>query len=31
LAIIPGGFEDATLYAHGKHRTSMSNRKGLVK
>ena len=31
LAIIPGGFEDATLYARGKHRTAMSNRKGLVK
>lgn len=31
LAIIPGGFEDATLHAFGKHRTMMTPRKGLIK
>ena len=31
LAIIPGGFEDATLMVYGKDRTMMSPRKGLVK
>lgn len=31
LAIIPGGFEDATLFVYGKDRTYMSQRKGLVK
>ena len=31
LAIIPGGFEDATLHAYGKDRTMLSQRKGLVK
>ena len=31
LAIIPGGFEDATLYERGRHRTAMKGRKGLVK
>ncbi|KAL1508050.1 hypothetical protein AB1Y20_007646 [Prymnesium parvum] len=31
IAIIPGGFQDATLFAHGKERTAMSERKGLIK
>jgi len=31
IAIIPGGFQDATLYSHGKDRTAMSSRKGLFK
>jgi len=31
LAIIPGGFEDATLMHHGKERTFIKHRKGLVK
>jgi len=31
LAIIPGGFEDATLYCRGKHRTAMKARKGIIK
>lgn len=31
LAIIPGGFEDATLHEYGKNRTCMKPRKGLVK
>lgn len=31
LAIIPGGFEDATLHAYGKDRTMMAPRKGLIK
>ena len=31
LAIIPGGFEDATLHEYGKDRTMMSPRKGLIK
>lgn len=31
VAIIPGGFEDATLYAYGTHRVAMRKRKGLVK
>ena len=30
-AIIPGGFEEATLYEHGKHRVAIRRRKGLVK
>jgi len=31
LAIIPGGFEDATLHTRGKERTMMRPRKGLIK
>jgi len=31
LAIIPGGFEDATLMVFGKDRTMLSQRKGLIK
>lgn len=31
LAIIPGGFESATLTAYGKHREMLMPRKGLVK
>lgn len=31
LAIIPGGFEDATLTCFDKHRTMLSPRKGLIK
>ena len=31
IAIIPGGFEDATLHSFGKERTMMSNRKGTIK
>ena len=31
MAIIPGGFEDATIYAYGAHRTAMRSRKGLIK
>ena len=31
LAIIPGGFEDATLHEYGKERTCMKPRKGLIK
>jgi len=31
IGIIPGGFEDATLMKHGKDRTFMSKRKGLIK
>ena len=31
VAIIPGGFEDATLFEHGKHRVAMKKRKGLIK
>ena len=31
VAIIPGGFEEATLFEHGVHRVAMSKRKGLIK
>jgi 2-acylglycerol O-acyltransferase 2 len=31
LAIIPGGFEDATIHQMGKHRTAMKKRKGIIK
>ena len=31
LAIIPGGFEDSTIYKWGAERTCLSERKGLVK
>ena len=31
LAIIPGGFEDATIHCYGRDRTFLKNRKGLVK
>ena len=31
IAIIPGGFEDATLMKYGKDRTYMNERKGLIK
>jgi len=31
LAIIPGGFEDATLFCQGKDRTFLATRKGFVK
>lgn len=31
LAIIPGGFEDATLNLRGSHRTMMKGRKGIIK
>ena len=31
LALIPGGFEEATLYQPGKHRIFLKNRKGFVK
>eukprot|EP00967_Tisochrysis_lutea_P138802 scaffold251081_cov35-Tisochrysis_lutea.AAC.1 len=31
LAIIPGGFEDATLHVYGKERTAILGRKGLIK
>lgn len=28
VAIIPGGFEDATLHQYGKERTAVKERKG---
>ena len=31
LALIPGGFEEATFYRYGKHRVFLRNRKGFVK
>ena len=31
VGIIPGGFEEATIYEHGKHRVAMRRRKGLIK
>lgn len=31
IAIIPGGFEEATLFEYGKHRVAMRHRKGLIK
>lgn len=31
VALIPGGFEEATVYAHGKHRIFLKNRKGFIK
>jgi 2-acylglycerol O-acyltransferase 2 len=31
VCIIPGGFEDATLFQYGKERTAMKKRKGIVK
>jgi hypothetical protein len=31
LALIPGGFEDATIMVRGRERTAMSKRKGVVK
>ncbi len=31
VAIIPGGFEDATLHKYGAERTAMRSRKGIVK
>ena len=31
VAIIPGGFEEATLFEHGVHRVAISKRKGLIK
>jgi len=30
-AIIPGGFEEATLFAHSKHRVFITKRKGFIK
>ena len=30
IAIIPGGFEDATIYAYGLHRTAIMQRKGFI-
>ena len=31
LAIIPGGFEEATFFRYGSHRVFLKNRKGFVK
>ena len=31
MGIIPGGFEEATIYEHGTHRVAMRRRKGLIK
>ncbi|KDO24281.1 hypothetical protein SPRG_09918 [Saprolegnia parasitica CBS 223.65] len=31
LALIPGGFEEATIYAYGKHRVFLKERKGFIK
>ena len=31
VALLPGGFEEATLYAYGKHRVYLKRRKGFIK
>lgn len=31
IGFLPGGFEDATLYRHGKHRVFIKNRFGFIK
>jgi hypothetical protein len=31
IALLPGGFEEATLFKRGKHRLYLSKRKGFVK
>lgn len=31
LGFVPGGFEEATLFAHGKHRVYLSKRVGFIK
>ena len=31
LAILPGGFEEATLFEYGLHRVAMKKRKGIIK
>jgi len=31
IALLPGGFEDATIFAYGKHRTAISTRTGVIK
>ena len=31
VAILPGGFEEATLYKRGKYRLYLNKRKGFIK
>lgn len=31
VALLPGGFEEATLYKRGKHRLYLRKRKGFIK
>jgi hypothetical protein len=31
IALLPGGFEEATIYAYGQHRVYIKDRKGFIK
>jgi hypothetical protein len=31
IGLLPGGFEEATIYEHGKHRIFIKNRMGFIK